>query len=630
MSEEKQEKYNNSKILTLDKIFNGNNCFTIPDYQRAYSWGSEQRNDLINDIKNVLESSNHIHYTGTIVATELSSNGINKFNLVDGQQRLTSLIILLACLRSHPDSSDEQKQKIEESYLYKGKETGNTVRFFSLNGDFDEYFFRKLDEPDYSSKEHKTKAHTNIDDAFSEFNIWLKDYTRDDLSNVFNAVCSNLGFLFYVPNSDKEAGLMFEVINNRGKVLSELEKIKNYLFYFAEKAEINDLYTTVNSYWGKILFHLNNCGHTSNQDENNFLRNTWIVFQQTNKSESYHVYRNLKEFYPPVNSSDWKRLIEYVKFLEIAAETYNKLFTRNSVVNKQEKQVLKQLAFQNSIASVLPLILSVASRFKETEERVRLYELIEKLNFRYYGCNVSKRSDSGNGYLFECANEVFKNKERTAEWLSGKLISFVNERCNTEIFIKNLTLDKDELRDYYNWGSLKYFLANYEEYLAQQHSGLDDFTRYLLKQDRSKSNANYEKEHILAKEENSVISLDEHDNFDVNKRRLGNFVLLTPSLNKSVQEAPIYIKLNRYAKSAPEHGVHRSLGELTELYGEEALKHQESGYTRENIISFIDRREKKLVKFALTRWGIDSKEQKLDFDIDSSKEDSNKVYFIHH
>jgi hypothetical protein len=630
MNNDTQEKYCNSKILTLSQIFNGSNCFTIPDYQRAYSWGTEQRQDLIGDIENILETKNHIHYTGTIVATELFSNSINAFNVVDGQQRITSLIILLACLRHHPDCSKEQKHQIENTYLFKGKETGNTTRFFSLNGELDEYFLRKLEEPEYSSEEHNTKAHTNISDAFNEFREWLKELSQETITNVIDVVCAHLGFLFYVPNSDKEAGLMFEVINNRGKELSELEKIKNYLIYFAEKAEIKDLYTTVNNYWGKILFHLNACGHTSNQDENNFLRNTWIVFQQTNKSESYHVYRNLKKSYPPVNTSNWKRLIEYVKFLEIAAETYNKLFTRNFVSDEKEKQVLKQLAFQNSIASVLPLILSVAFRFKTTEQRVRLYQLIEKLNFRYYGCGVSGRSDSGNGHLFGWANQLFKNCALNEDWLAAQLIWFINDRCNAETFIKYLTLDKDESGDYYHWGGLKYFLANYEEYLAEQHSGIDDFTRYLLKQDYALSNASYEKEHILAREENSVIAEDEQSNLDVNKRRLGNFVLLTPSLNKSVQKDPIYIKLNSYIESAAKYSVHRSLGELSKLYGEEILTLQEEGYTRENIVSFLDRREKQLIKFALKRWGIDNKEKELDFEINSLKEDSDKVYFIHH
>lgn len=627
------EKIKKSQILTITEIFNnGTNLFTIPDYQRAYSWDETQRRDLLDDIENVLEKQDYIHYTGTLVATEKESiNEYTKFNVVDGQQRLTSIIILLAVIKNQLNVSVENKNFITNNFLFKGKDTGNTVRLFSLNGELDEYFYRKLEEPAYSSQENSTKAHSNLDNAFNEFNEWLQNKNEAELNAVLDVVKSRLGFLFYIPNSSKEAGLMFEVINNRGKELSELEKIKNYLIYFAEKAEIKDLYTAVNDYWSKVMFHLNACGQTSNQDENNFLRNTWIVYQQTNKSESYHVYKNLKSFYPPNSDSNWKRLIEYVKFLANAAETYNKLFTRNFVSDNQEKLVLKQLAFQNSIASVLPLILSISFKVNKVEDRVKLYQLVEKLNFRYYGCGVSGRSDTGNGHLFWLAHHMFNSTSGSVEditWLYEELKEFINRECNTETFIKYLTLDKDESGDYYHWGSLKYFLANYEQHLAEKFNGIDDFGRYLLKQDKDSKNANFEKEHILAREENTVINLDINGNLDVNKRRLANFVLLTPSLNKSVQKDAIYIKLNSYNESASKYAVHRSLGELTKMYGLELLVKGKQEYTKDNIIKFLDTREQSLIQFALDRWGIDDKEKTFDFEINSLNSEKNKIYFI--
>lgn len=624
------EEFKQSQILTLQDIFNnGCNRFTIPDYQRAYSWDTTQRQDLINDIENVLDKQDYIHYTGTIVATILrEENNYTKFNVVDGQQRLTSLIILLATIKNFSVITQEEKDLISSTFLFTGRETGNTKRLFVLNGELDEYFFRKLDEPNFASEEHATKAHNNLDNAFSEFKSWLDTKNEQEVKTILDVIKNRLGFLFYIPNTTKEAGLMFEVINNRGKELSELEKIKNYLIYFAQKAEINDLYTTVNEYWSKVMFHLNACNHTSNQDENNFLRNTWIVFQQTNKSESYHVYRNLKAAYPPVATSNWKRLIEYVKFLASAAETYNKLFTRNFVNDASEKLVLKQLAHQTSIASVLPLILTISFTEKETKKRVALYQAVEKLNFRYYGCGVSNRADTGNGHLFWLAHHTFNSNDVNSDWLLAELNNFIKTHCNTETFIKHLTLDKDESGDYYHWRSLKYFLANYEVYLAEKNAGIDDFTRYLLKQDSNSKNANFEKEHILAREENSVLNVDENGVTDVNKRRLANFVLLTPSLNKSVQKDVIYLKLKSYNESASKYAVHRSLGELTNQYGKEVLKQEAEGYTKENIIKFFDAREKSLIEFALKRWGITEEEKNLRFEINSFVENTEKIYKI--
>lgn len=620
-----------SEILNLKDVFNGgDNLFVIPDYQRAYSWENSERQDLIEDLENISITPNFIHFTGTIVATK---NVDNSFNIVDGQQRLTSLIILLGCIFNSEKVSKETKEEIEKTFLYQGKDTGNTKRIFKLNGELDEYFIRKIEDPNYNSEEHATKAHQNIDNAFNQFNNWLNKNSYESenfIKNLYITISTKLGFLFHIPSSSKEAGLMFEVINNRGKELSELEKIKNYLIYFAEKVEIGDLYTSVNQYWGKVLYHLNACNHTSNQDENNFLRNTWVVFEQTNKSESYHVYKNLKKAYPPVKESNWRRLIEYVKFLADAAETYNKLFTRNLVDDKNELKILEQLAYQNTIASVLPLILSVCHKIKAVKPRIELLSLIEKLNFRYYGCGVSGRSDTGNGELFYWANNFHNHKsntEKDVNELKQKLIEFIERRCNTETFIKYLTLDKDESGDYYHWGSLKYFLANYEEYLATKYHGIDDFTRYLLKQDKSSKNANFEKEHILAAEENSVIELDEYGNINYNKRRLSNFVLLTPSVNKSVKKDPVYVKLKNFISFGEKFAIHRSLAELETLYGKENIKDGEQSYNKETIVGFLDKREKKLIEFALDRWGINDKEKNSKITINSFTE-LDKVYFL--
>jgi hypothetical protein len=243
---------------------------------------------------------------------------------------------------------------------------------------------------------------------------------------------------------------------------------------------------------------------------------------------------------------------------------------------------------------------------------------------------VSGRSDTGNGELFYWANNFHNHKSNTEEdinELKQKLTGFIERRCNTETFIKYLTLDKDESGDYYHWGSLKYFLANYEEYLATKYHGIDDFTRYLLKQNKDSKNANFEKEHILAAEENSVIELDENGNIDYNKRRLSNFVLLTPSVNKSVKKDPVYIKLKNFITFGEKFAIHRSLAELETLYGKGNIQNGMDSYNRETIVTFLDKREQKLIEFALDRWGINEKDKNAKVVINSFTE-FGKVYFL--
>ena len=128
-------------------------------------------------------------------------------------------------------------------------------------------------EPDLdSSGRVENKGHQNIVDAFNQFKKWLQvPKNGTSLFEIYEYVTNRLGFLMYAPDNRKEIGIMFEVINNRGKPLSELEKVKNYLIYYSEKDNIQDLKKEVDAKWKEILKHLNSCNHTSNDDENGFL-----------------------------------------------------------------------------------------------------------------------------------------------------------------------------------------------------------------------------------------------------------------------------------------------------------------------------------------------------------------------
>ena len=95
-----------SSLMSLNELFDGR-FFEIPDYQRGYSWEKTQLEDLTQDIVNMFNKK-HIHFTGTIVAATKDNRG-NIFEIVDGQQRLTTLIILVKeIVRSNLSTSPEK------------------------------------------------------------------------------------------------------------------------------------------------------------------------------------------------------------------------------------------------------------------------------------------------------------------------------------------------------------------------------------------------------------------------------------------------------------------------------------------------------------------------------------------
>ena len=120
--------------------------------------------------------------------------------------------------------------------------------------------------------------------------------------------------------------------------------------------------------------------------------------------------------------------------------------------------------------SITPLILAIFSKVEDQKQRTDLFELLEKLNFRFYGAGIAGRSDSGQGDLFDYAHNFFNHYEQEVEgekidvqWLKNVLTNFVDTRANDKSFVEYLTLDKDEAGDYHSWIGLKFFLASYEE-----------------------------------------------------------------------------------------------------------------------------------------------------------------------
>ena len=592
-------------------------------------------------------SGGYSHYTGTLVAVKKCTIQDNdRFEIVDGQQRLTTLIILLSCIaHACKRMNIPAPEDLRPCFIEEGSERGATLHKFTLSEEHKSLFWKKVDDPDSdTSGERKNKGDQNIVDAFDQFKKWLEPKNETSLFEIYKYVTNKLGFLMYAPDDKKEIGIMFEVINNRGKPLSELEKIKNYLMYYSEKNDIQDLKTDVKDKWPKILGYLNRCNHTSNDDENGFLRNCWIVFQDTNKSKSFYVYNNLKDQFPTIETSgkhlkDWKRLKEFVEFLEKSAHTYQKLYTRKDVA-QEEIECLTRIGNQPILASVLPLILAIFDRETETSTRVDLLQLIEKLNFRFYGTGIASRADSKQGELFNFAHDFYNYHSKTkddvlvnASWLKENLRKFVADNANDQKLVKHLTLDKDESGDYYFWSWLKYFLASYEGNLERKEKRAETLEEKLAKRDPQNPNDFYHLEHIWAVKDDKRI--DDKDNRDVNKRRLGNFILLRESQNIKISNKPPEEKVEEYLEDLKDTPNTLMIRELKELFDKAKEEIEDNGrrnrtwrYWYEVYARFLDLHEEKYVNFALGRWRVDGITNPVKEVALNSLSDSNTIYKI--
>jgi len=638
--------------MSLDQIFGGGEyekrIFRIPEYQRGYSWEEQQRTDLFKDIEDIIKAGcNYRHYTGTIVVAseddkQEEHEGYKTLDLVDGQQRITTLILLLSVMcRKLMESSN--KSKVDEIYrkFIQDGDIGSTVFKLELGQDLGPYFESLAEKgPAGASDESAdSKSHQNLKDAVEECESWIEK--QGDIDAVLLCVREKLGFLVYAPKKNNEIGIMFEVINNRGKPLSELEKIKNYLIYFSEKNDKGDIKKKVENSWPKILRKLNKAGFTSNEDENSFLRNCWIVFRDPNKTRSHHVYDNLKKAWPPhdYTANDVSQIIAFIDFLQDASSSYARYLTREGVTDEDEISWLERINCHPADASVMPLILVISNKTKSQNDRNELLKLLEKLNFRYYVTGIASRADTGQGDLFRLAHQFFNDFEEEVEeeridvpWLKKELSRFIHEHANDKKFIESLTLDKDESGDYYEWNGLKYFLASYEQKLQQEQKKSINLPEIMASRNPKTPNDFFNIEHIWARKDHSRI--DDSKYLDVNKRRLGNFMLLNEGLNIKVSNLSPEYKIELYFDVDENTPNTLMIRELKGFF-DKAEEEEETGWKRKTdrywlrvYKRFFDKREQKMVNFALERWRVPSLDDNIsEVRLDSLVED-NKIYTI--
>lgn len=632
------EKEKSDNLFFIKEIFN-NKRYKIPNYQRGYSWEKEHREDLLEDIENI-HRLNYTHFTGTIVAARKKE--IDKpiiYEIVDGQQRLTSIFLLLhQYFRKFPNNQVKISEEWKKSIL----NTRPDERILTLNSETDA-FFSKLISIDNYSLEVENKSQQNLLNAKNEFDKWF--INTENIEIHINSVINKLGFLFYSPCHYKEIGIMFEVINNRGKPLSELEKVKNYLTYYSNVGEFYELEKKVTDAWPKILSNLSYAELTENEDENAFLRYCWITFYSSNKTDSHRVYEVLKDSFHAENQTedDQKTLLNFLQMLEISSKYYKEFY-------KKPDKVLESLRYQPQKASILPLYLAIrhtANKLKQYELENELLSLLEILNFRTYVCpEVTKRADTHQGELFGWANRLYRTLFRSEtltednklnlQEMKNKIIDFINYWCNTKHFIQSLTLDLDEDYDYVNWNGLHYFLANYEMHIdIHKTIQINQFFKTPKRVDDR-----YDKEHLWAinnrnKDNQNVRRIDKHE-----KKRLGNFALLEGGINRQAKDLDLNEKLQKfylYHEGDTRHSVLYMIAELSEII-ERAEKYAEKlipkGWYPNRYYYYYqkinDLREKKMINFAIERWGL-PEEKEFEVIIDSQKainEKDNEVFYI--
>lgn len=236
--------------LTINQLFSTRNeQFLIPAYQRRYAWQWKQCKELFNDIKYLANDDSHL--LGNLVCLiGAHSANINQLEVIDGQQRITTLSLLLTALsHAFTEKGDDEADKIQGLLKSSGVDR---VKHNKVE-------LGELDNPDYikvlNGSDLDTIHNENIQKNLSYFKEWISELNDDEFNSFYYKLMDKVSVIRLDVFQAKDAYKLFETINNRGLSLSSTDIIKNFLLGHASSLDQQTL-DAVKENWKNIIISL--------------------------------------------------------------------------------------------------------------------------------------------------------------------------------------------------------------------------------------------------------------------------------------------------------------------------------------------------------------------------------------
>lgn len=233
------------------------NFISVPKYQRAYSWDVENVKEFLFDINTAFLSTQPEYFMGSVVVQGRDQ----QFEVVDGQQRLTTAAILIAAIRDYLNTKGQEKiaDSLAEKFLMTKDIWNQEVKSKLQLSVYDDAFFlgRVLKHDDVKSSR---ESHDRIASAFDEATSFVERFAGqvqnwvEHLKGLVEYLEHRARIILVIVPSEANAFVIFETLNDRGKDLSASDLLKNYLFGRAG-ARVEDVQAKWNMMLGLLEVH---------------------------------------------------------------------------------------------------------------------------------------------------------------------------------------------------------------------------------------------------------------------------------------------------------------------------------------------------------------------------------------
>ncbi|MCK6600594.1 MAG: DUF262 domain-containing HNH endonuclease family protein [Bacteroidetes bacterium] len=358
-----------AKETKLQDIIEGTKQYVVPLFQRPYSWTTREWEMLWDDLVDLCGSENpKPHFIGSIVNMPTTSvpEGVAKYLLIDGQQRLTTIFIILTLLRNKARETQNIRfaDEINNTLLVNQYKDG--IDYFKLlPTQTDRTAFKNLINGD------KTEGKSQIIEAYLFFERkYLQNKIEPELFK--KTITGYFSVVSIVLGSDDNPYLVFESLNAKGRPLNQADLIRNFFFMRIHVDQQEEVYKND---WLPMQDALND-------DLTEFIRH--YLMKEGNIVRQNDVYQALKDY---VSN---KEPILCLKDLKIYSSYYRKLKYPEYEMDLDLKKGLVRLN-RIEVTTAYPLLLNIYHQYQENllskEQFVSILEILENFLIRRFICN---------------------------------------------------------------------------------------------------------------------------------------------------------------------------------------------------------------------------------------------------
>ena len=512
---------------TINDIFNGNRVLEIPFFQRAYVWGEEQWERLIEDMETVSQFKKP-YFLGSVILKQQQTK--SEYNigdirtLIDGQQRLTTLNIFfkVLCLMKGENSSFKRMFMLENEDL----------ALWHNHNDIDS--FKKI------LNLNDLKEIDSVDRITHAYNYFKENIDLDKVDR--QTILNNIMFVGIDLAVEEDEQQIFDTINSLGVRLTTAELLKNY---FSDRTEINEY----NEFWRDVFeFDDETKSYWDREVTTGRLTRTFIdlffysylqikiqdpslkikAIDKNEFSKVETLFESYKSIIKKYDLDKKKVLAEIKEYAILFKENFNYDIVNDELNDEFGIERINAIIFGLDTSTLIPYVLFVLKNVQDENQRIELFKFIETYVMRRMVVRATTKN----------YNQLFTDRLISNNIISKQQFVDYIEKSAEKI---NYLPDDHDLKNGFNESKL----------INKQSAGILYFIESKIR-DRNKQATQllgigkYSLEHLMPKKwENNWGQLDSKEEIDYRNRKLltlGNLAIITQSLNASIRDSSWAVK----------------------------------------------------------------------------------------